>query len=442
MLQDAVASPKFFMTTFRKKIIMGTSASAGRSDSMSRSTAGDTYTPTAPPAPPSPQNCTVTIEVAPDSPRCMFYRDEIFDVEILVKTISEQYNGTMKLELLADTKEQTLGNRSDVQMYDFGRDDPTRGFTTGITQLSFSESDFIGIEKVQSTVRRVYQKRFKAVINVAQTVKIKATHVKTTQQNYDLSNETGDIHIVHRLRQYTTDNSNDTVNNYDDKIIDQLNYWDDWNIPESSGQTSQTRPYTFMTDARPSAELVKALAYKASSLNPDTSANSNLMGMTTNALNRMTTGHTDVERDVNASALDDQVKGDKTYSGGGDAAPLMDYGTRNQGGTVEDAPAVTTIDDSFRWGIRWLIAKRTQQEHRSIPAEDGKPAREEVSQVRRINWWVPDSAVRAYADSNGQSGDVNYVTDVRRLYAEGRDPNSGTSPTYLWPIKSDESARQ
>ena len=458
------------MIFLKKKISIGARNSMrnARRNMMSRSTDGYTYTP------PS-ENPIITIEVAHESPaaptapanepsRCMFYRDEIFDVEIIVTTLSENYAGTMKLELLADTKEQTLGNRRNIQMYDFGREEGTgqdRRFITGITQLTFSEADFKKRVEEGVTFRRIYKKKFKAVINVAQTVKIKATHVKTPQQNYDLSGETGDIHIGYRLRQYTTHSGNADVNKYDDKIVDQLIYWDDWNIPEEQNQENQggqtpqnqaetARPYTFMTDARPDGELVKAIAYKESRLatkqNPSDQDNLDLMRVPQSALNRMTTGHANVEEDVNASELllntpDREAELDDdncivylgTYSGPEAAAQLMNY-----------TPVVNTEDNSFKWGIRWLIAKRTVHGKKSVPQDDGGTI-EQVTGVKRINWLVHDGAVKEYPkdpDNSAYVDDPNYVMHVRRLYAEGMDPNSGTSSTYLWPIKSDGSARQ
>ena len=281
--------------------------------------------------------------------------------------------------------------------------------------------------------------------------------------------KTGDIHIGYRLRQYTTHNNNADVNNYDDKIVDQLIYWDDWNIPEEQNQQNQggqtpqnqaetARPYTFMTDARPNGELVKAIAYKESRLatkqNPSDQDNLDLMRVPQSALNRMTTGHANVEEDVNASKLGDPESREEvkvkqnpngttttttktiylgTYSGPEAAAQLMNY-----------TPVVNTADDSFKWGIRWLIAKRTDHGKKNVPQEDGSTI-EQVTGAKRINWLVHDGAVKEYPkdpDNSAYVDDSNYVMHVRRLYAEGVDPNSGTSPTYLWPIKSDGSARQ
>ena len=468
------------MTFLNKKISIGASNSArnARRNLTRRSTDGYTYTP------PS-ENPIITIEVAHEAPaapaaptaptapanepsRCMFYRDEIFDVEITVTNISEHYEGTIELKLSEGKTQQTLGNRRNVRMFHFtGGQEAVNSKGEPVTLISFGEDDWepTPIDNSGTTISR---KKLKAVINIAQIVKIKATEVDRNGKPTSLSQETGEIHIGYRLRQYTTHNSNDTVNNYDDKIIDQLIYWDDWNIspppPQNQGgQTPQNqaetpRPYTFMTDARPNGELVKAIAYKESRLatkqNPSDQDNLDLMRVPQSALNRMTTGHANVEEDVNASKLGDPESREEvkvkqnpngttttttktiylgTYSGPEAAAQLMNY-----------TPVVNTADDSFKWGIRWLIAKRTDHGKKNVPQEDGSTI-EQVTGAKRINWLVHDGAVKEYPkdpDNSAYVDDSNYVMHVRRLYAEGVDPNSGTSPTYLWPIKSDGSARQ
>ena len=436
-----------------------------RSNPMRRSTRS--YTPTDPPAP-VPQNRTVTVEVVNPS-RCMFYRDEIFDVTVTVTNTSEHYDGTIELKLSEGETYQTLGNRRNVRMFHFtGGTEAVNSEGEPVTLISFGQEDWNSIP-IDDSGTTISQKRLKAVINIAQIVKIQATQVDAHGEPTSLSAETEDIHIGYKLRQYTTKHSNDTVNSYDEKIIDQLNCWDDWNIgappdppeqtpPDQAEQTppdppEPVMPYTFMTDARPSGELVKAVAYKASRLatraNPDDPENLNLMRITADTLLCMTTGTpetpTKERRDVNASALGDPDSREEadgsttktiylgTYLGDGDAAPLMDYGT----------PTVLTIDHSLKWGIRWLIAKRTHQVHTSTPQEGGGDPIEAVTEVRRINWWVHDGAVRAYWISNGQGG-IAYLTDVRRLYAEGRNPRAGQAeqPTYLWPIKADGFPRQ
>ncbi|MDE0087479.1 MAG: hypothetical protein OXU23_17285 [Candidatus Poribacteria bacterium] len=411
-------------------------------------------------------------------------RDEIFDVTIAVTSPPgvSVYIGTMELTVLGRTH-QTLGNRRNVRMFHFTGgeeaiiDEDNQGHEKGtpVTRITFAQADG-GIKTIQG------------VINIAQKVQIKAID----QQYHTLCAVSDEIEIVHRIRQYTTQGGNANFNVHDGNIIKQLNCWDDWNIspppdpPEQpaqnqggqtpqnqGGQTPQNQeasvmPYTFMTDAQPPAELVKAIAYKASGFNTNTPENLNLMGITAEILLCMTTGAPEEvtetsdgttktrrreRRDVNASALPFETPDRRaeltplgwifylgTYSTNDkDAAPLMDYGTQNEDGTVEKAPTVTTVDDSFKWGIRWLIAKRTAQEYTESPAAGKK----HVSEVKRIPWLTHDGTVKAYADSNGRTDGAEFVKVVRKLYAEGVDPNSTEeNTTYLWPIKADGSARQ
>ena len=404
-----------------------------RSNQRRQSRSSYVYTP------PS-EGRTVTITVANDSDRIM--RDEIFDVTIAVTSPPNVsvYIGTMELTVLGRTH-QTLGNRRNVRMFHFTGgeeaiiDEDNKGHEKGtpVTRITFAQADG-GIKTIQG------------VINIAQKVQIRAID----QQYHTLCAETSEIEIVHRLRQYTTQGGNANVNSYDENIITQLNCWDDWNIsppPDTENPQRPVMPYTFMTDAQPPAELVKALAYKVSGFNTGTPENPNLMGITADTLLCMTTGTSEgtaedpkERRDVNAGALDSVDADTGEYSGGADAAPLMDYGEQNEDGTVEKAPTVTTVDDSFQWGIRWLIAKRTTQEYTESPAEGKK----HVTEVRRLRWLFHNGAVRKYADSNGRTDGAEFAIDVRRLYAEGVDPDSTDpkAPTYLWPIQADGSARQ
>lgn len=422
------------MSFLKKKVSIGASASMMNSRRNQRRQSRSNYVYT----PPS-EGRTVTITVANDSDRIM--RDEIFDVTIAVTSPPgvSVYIGTMELTVLGRTH-QTLGNRRNVRMFHFTGgeeaiiDEDNQGHEKGtpVTRITFEQGDG-GIKTIQG------------VINIAQKVQIRAID----QQYHTLCAETSEIEIVHRLRQYTTHGGNANVNSYDENIITQLNSWDDWNIsppPDPENPQQPVMPYTFMTDAQPPAELVKALAYKVSGFNVNAPTGMNLMGITAETLLCMTTGTSEgtpenpkERRDVNARALCAQAVGDTTYLGGADAAPLMDYGMQNEDGTVEKAPTGTTVDDSFKWGIRWLIAKRTTQEYTESPAAGKK----HVTEVKRIPWLAHDGTVKAYADSNGRTDGSEFAIDVRRLYAEGVDPDSTEeNTTYLWPIKADGSARQ
>lgn len=366
-----------------------------RSNSMSRSTPGKTYiAPPAPPAPPSSQQPTVALTLSSASPsRRMIYRDEIFDVTITVSGTSALYTGTMNLTLSQGITHQTLGSRGSIQMYDFasGASNPFCTGDTSITSLTFTAADN-GV------------KTFKAVINIAQIVKIKAID----SQDSSISSETPEIHIVERLRQYTTKYTNDTVNDYDKNIKKWIDYWEDWKIGDPA--------YTFMTGAIPDGELVKAIAYKESSLSTTKGAGQDLMQMTPVALNSMTDGHDNVRRDINARLIPSGYDGEHLSM---DAAPFMNYET----------PTDNTVDNSFKWGIRWLIDKRTDYQY--------DRTRNQVHNIRIIDWWGANGAVKRYGDPNNPT----YVEDVQKLYEEGRNPNRN-NPTYLWPIKADGCPRQ
>ena len=398
----------------RKKITIGAGASA-RSRQTSRSTlecTGDS------------EGRTASIAVRPRNPRPVpitFYRDEIFDVTVTVSG-TPHYVGTLELELCKGKGEQTLGSRGKVKMHDFGIEEvdqnSNRRLITDVTRLRF-ESKHKG------------KRTFKAVINTAQTVRIKATEVINSDGdlNESLSAETDDIYIAHSLRKYGLHATHMGINDYDSYINGWVNYWDDWKIPVQTDKTKAPEHHTFMTDTVPDGDLVKAVTYRESTLLEDNEPN--MMQLTDAPLEGMQTGHEDVLRDVNASKLGVQ-NADGTYSGTPDAdgtysgilreaTPFMNY----QMPTEE----TITIDDSFQWGIRWLIDKRTKT--RSYNGTTGI-----ISGIEIIDWWGPTGAVKLYGDTS-----LEYPRLIEALYAEGKNPNSET-PKYLWPIKVDKTPRE
>lgn len=421
------------MTFLNKKISIGARNSMRhtRSNQRSRSTPNNPYT--------SPQDPTAEITVTPvggGAARQMVFRDEIFEVTIRVTGTSRVYTGTMELELVGITH-QDLGDprnaqrRGRVQMYDFANFEANPNCTedTCITSLEFEQGDN-------------GEKTFRAVVNRAQTVRIRATHVRTPQDDFDLSIETDNIHVVLRMRQYTTRYvGNDTVNDYDDNINTWVAYWDDWNLGDPV--------YTFMDGAIPDPELVKAITYKESNLStrpdPDEPINLNLMRMTGGPLSDMTIQTSeDIENEripqysVNATGLGDP---DETglYTGAAANTQLMAYGTVN-GNTVENGPARATVDDSFQWGIRWLISRYTRIDDPNVPT------------IRALGWWNTtvqtengDIERSGGIERYGDQGDETYEEDVKLLYQEGRNPhetNGERIPEYLWPIKADGCPRQ
>ena len=380
------------------------------SNPMRRSTESYTYTL---PQPPEPEERTVSVRILQldGTGRTSLYRDEIFDVEITV-TGEPAYTGTMELELIADTLAEDLGDRENVQMYDFANleANPNCAEDRSITSITFEEGD-------------EGEKTFRAVVNIAQGIRIRATHVRTQDHDFDLSIETDNIQVVPRMRQYTIHHGNGTVNDYDGNINTWVNYWENWHLGDPA--------YTFMDGAIPPPELVKAVAYKESTLytrdRMTNVENLNLMRITGGPLNDMkiqTPGRRP-QYSVNAIGLGDP---DETglYTGTAANTRLMAYGTLNAG-TVENGPTAATVDDSFQWGIRWLIAKYTWIDDFNAHT------------IRARGWWGENNgAVREY---NSQNVVPNYATGVRGLYEEGRNPNEG-DPDYLWPIKADGCPRQ
>ena len=412
-----------------------------RRNMMKRSTDGYTYTPPQQPEPPEPPERTVSVRiVSPERlPRTWLYRDEIFDVEITV-TGEPAYTGTMRLNLIADTKHKTLGSRGRVQMYDFasGAANPFCNNDTSIRTITFAPADK-GV------------KRFKAVVNQEQTIQIRVAEINDNGvENKEMSAVTPVTLVVYRLRQYTTKYSgNQTVNNYDENIKTWVNYWDDWNIPvppepapENPEEPAPENPeepvvpYTFMDGARPDPELVKAVTYKETNMKDQHKPN--LMRVTSVATGGMTTGtqNDPAERDTDASVIPPGYDPDNLETLlSMTTTPFMNYG----------APAIVTVDDSFKWGIRWLISKYTDHEYNR--------AQDKVYSVRALGWWSTtvqtengDTEERSGGIKRyGDQGDETYEEDVKLLYQEGRNPhetNGKRVPEYLWPIKADGCPRQ
>jgi len=120
------------------------------------------------------------------------------------------------------------------------------------------------------------------------------------------------------------------------------------------------------------------------------------------------------ERDPNASAV---PNGSGCYSLC-EGAPFMNYNA-----------SINSVTDSFHWGIRWYIAKRSVYDY------DISPCTGMVSNMSLLS--VTDT-LTAY---RGNPDDPNYAQKVLDLYNEGKNPHEGP-PTYLWPIKTDFCPRQ
>ena len=190
-----------------------------------------------------------------------------------------------------------------------------------------------------------------------------------------------------------------------------------------------------MDGARPDPELVKAVTYKETNMKDEHKPN--LMRVTSVATGGMTTGtqNDPAERDTDASAIPPGYDPDNLETLlSMTTTPFMNYG----------APAIVTVDDSFKWGIRWLISKYTDHEYNR--------AQDKVYSVRALSWWNTtvqtengDIERSGGIERYGDQGDDTYEEDVKLLYQEGRNPhetNGKRVPEYLWPIKADGCPRQ
>ena len=228
------------------------------------------------------------------------------------------------------------------------------------------------------------------------------------------------------MRQYTTRHGNGTVNDYDGNINTWVDYWENWHLGDPA--------YTFIDGAVPPPELVKAVAYNESTLYPRNRRtnveNLDLMHVTGIALNGMTiqpegtrAEDLNTENDVNATGLGDP-EAEGRYTGTGANMQLMNYGTLNADGTVTGGPTDATVDDSFQWGIRWLISRYTR-----IPVING-----DVITIRALGWWDepgPNGANGALSRYRGAGIEPGYADDIRRLYEEGRNPNPGKPNLFV-----------
>ncbi|MBN2326335.1 MAG: hypothetical protein JXR73_04210 [Candidatus Omnitrophica bacterium] len=187
-------------------------------------------------------------------------RDQIIDVTVTVDI--SNYSGTLNLELSQGAKTKILGNRGSVKIYDFG---------SGASNPYCTDNTSINCVTITPPSASA---TFKFVYNSTGTIKIKATD----SNNCAIFGESTAISVNYQIRKYTEKFSNPTVNNYDSIISSEVNTWSDWKIPPAS-------PYAFISGASPEIDLIKAIAFKESSLKSTNEPN--LMQLTSAALNGM-----------------------------------------------------------------------------------------------------------------------------------------------------------
>jgi hypothetical protein len=316
-----------------------------------------------------------------------FKKDEIFDVTIDAQDTS--YTGTMNITLWEGIVNETLGTRGGVQMYDFGYDVDNDG----------------DIDPQQTSITLVAgdngTKTFKAVFNFApQTATIKVTDTSDSSF-FGVTRGVG-IKITDRVRQYAeewTGGSNPNLNDKDNIISSQVSYWSDWHL----GSPAYSLGYTMPEDA------VKAVMFKESSM-----IVTDLMGLTTTAINGMTSGTALHDWNWNAEPLDSGPH--EGYYVLSECIPYMNYTG------VSDS----TEQDSVRWGIRWLYRNR-----RTYTYHDSGPHEGYCSNPGYNSW---EETFEKYGDPTKPC----YGEAVDRLYQYGEnldvDDCSALTPATLWPI--------
>ena len=340
-------------------------------------------------------NCSKVTITAPTTVK----RDEIFDVTLTL--VPPPLLGTqVKFDLIGQ-KTQTLPERGEVQMYDFGYD---RDFDGDIDPGQTSYTFVPVLDGGGKTIKAVYN--LFAMPPQTQT----AIKIAAILGNYVFESEP--IAVVYQMRKYVTTFENEPVNNYDVLIKQGVDYWTHWHYP------NEQSPFMFKTTDLDS-ELVKAICYKESSMKKN-----DLMSVTAEggkAINVMR-GPKKNPRDFNWAAPPDA---DGRYN-------MENYkiGTLpriDDGAVFMNYSAFNVNDDShsarIKWGIRWLYSKRSHFDiyTSSVPWKAHNPV-----------WYSWEKTLDRYGDQSS-----SYTSSVMNLYLFGKNPHPKGKPTFLWPIRTD-----
>ena len=333
-------------------------------------------------------------------------RDEIFDVTLTLDPPPSF--STVTFDLIGQ-KTQTLPERGEVQMYDFGYD---RDFDGDIDHGQTSYTFVPVIDGGKKTIKAVY--------NLAETPPYAQPSIKIAATLGTYTFESEPIAVKYQIRKYTIEWSYSHSNEFDenpakplDTISYWVDYWDDWNYPDPPAL-----PFTFKMTAAGSIEdkldyeLVKAVCFKESRMDEidlmqvTNTAKKDLMGI-------IVPPATLPPKDWNWRTLPDT---DGDYPETGQAELHYTH--------VSDITAA----ESLKWGIRWLYAKKSR-------AVNGSK-----SGTFRPIW---DNWTTTLENYNGEASKVQYAIDVMALYRSGKNPHADSGPVlYIWPILSDGTARR
>jgi hypothetical protein len=316
-----------------------------------------------------PVEFTVTRPNAPDSevatnpevrtkPTNTVPRDEIVDVKLKIPPLGTA-DLTVDLDIGPDAmKKQTLGSRTDVQMFDFG-DKQTDGSIVSGTQITLKASEN-------------GEKTFAAVFNKEGTLNIKATF--TIGSSGTTTVQSQDITVKKQIRKYAKlEGSTYDFNQYDKAFQDAADRWGSF--------------YQYPVD---DVERFKA------------------MGMTESELGRNPTAPVNRPQDIltignPGDHVLEQLHGDSGYQQKEVVVQTNSVRTLSYPDAAA-GPAATAIS----YGVCWLYHKAQTIVNNPNPPPDFIPG----------TWRSWDDATTRY---NG-GGVPNYLERVNHAFKEGRHP--------------------
>lgn len=130
------------------------------------------------------------------------------------------------------------------------------------------------------------------------------------------------------------------------------------------------------------------------------------------------------------------------------AKPLMNY---TEVKTLN--PDTISASDSVHWGIRYLYAKRSISKYDFWYVDKEKKV--ECTKCTKIDappdcctgklydpvWYDVEQTLQHY-NSDADEDNATYASSILALYHRGKTPHDKANIQYLWPIMTDQSARQ
>ena len=363
-------------------------------------------------------NCSRVAITTPSSVK----RDEIFDVIVTLYPPPLWDGMTVTFDLVGQ-KTQDLPERGEVQMYDFGYDaDGDGDIEPGQTAYTFIPLLDLG------------RKTIKAVYNLSETPPKQPTSIKIAATLGIYTFESEPIAVTYQIRKYTTMDFNSKVNDFDSEITNWLYKWQNnpWNTPTDKNQ------YQFKTTDFDD-DLIKAICYKESTMK-----NNNLMQVKQEGLDGLRK-----DKDWDWSVPSDgghPIKKWLVYPL--HAKPLMNY---TEVKTLN--PDTISASDSVHWGIRYLYAKRSISKYDFWYVDKKKKV--ECTKCTKIDappdcctgklydpvWYDVEQTLQRY-NSDADEDNATYASSILALYHRGKTPHDKANIQYLWPIMTDQSARQ